>query len=105
MRRFQLPPISGSLDSRKLRGPTLRRFSGAAETCSCLVGRPFTRSVYGEAKGWHLSDYSVRFARALMIDQYQSTLGSKELTFQANPDLPVEVPRFDWREVSVPSFG
>jgi hypothetical protein len=62
-----------------------------------LGGRPFTRSAYHDATGWHLRDYSVRFARALMIDQYQTTPGSEGLQFQPNPDLPMKLPRFDWR--------
>ncbi len=62
-----------------------------------LGGRPFTRSAYHDAAGWHLRDYSVRFARALMIDQYQTTPGSEGLQFQTNPDLPVKLPSFAWR--------
>jgi hypothetical protein len=61
-----------------------------------LGGRPFTRSAYHDATGWKLRDYSVRFARALMIDQYQTTPGSDGLQFQTNPDLPLKLPRFAW---------
>jgi Beta-galactosidase len=61
-----------------------------------LGGRPFTRSAYHDANGWKLRDYSVRFARALMIDQYQTTPGSDELQFQPNPALPLRLPRFSW---------
>src|ERR1039458_4080426 len=61
-----------------------------------LGGRPFTRSAYHDANGWKLRDYSVRFARALMIDQYQTTPGSDGLQFQPNPDLPLNLPRFAW---------
>jgi hypothetical protein len=61
-----------------------------------LGGRPFTRSAYHDATGWKLRDYSVRFARALMIDQYQTTPGSEGLQFQTNPDLPLKLPRFAW---------
>src|SRR5450759_1580596 len=61
-----------------------------------LGGRPFTRSAYHDATGWKLRDYSVRFARALMIDQYQTTPGSDGLRFQPNPDLPLQLPRFAW---------
>jgi hypothetical protein len=61
-----------------------------------LGGRPFTRSVYHDATGWKLRDYSVRFARALMIDQYQTTPGSDGLQFQTNPDLPLKLSRFAW---------
>lgn len=67
-----------------------------------LGGRPFTRSAYHDASGWKLRDYSVRFARELMIDQYQTTPGSDGLQFQPNPDLPLNLPRFPWDERSVP---
>jgi hypothetical protein len=61
-----------------------------------LGGRPFTRSAYHDATGWKLRPYSVRFARALMIDQYQTTPGSDGLQFQPNPDLPLKLPSFAW---------
>ena len=51
-----------------------------------LGGRPFTRSAYRDAAGWKLRDYSVRFTRPLMIDQYQVTPGSAALEFQTNTD-------------------
>src|SRR5258708_7198843 len=61
-----------------------------------LGGRPFTRSAYHDPSGWHLRDYSVRFARALMIDQYQTTPGSDGFQFQTNPELPLKLPPFAW---------
>ena len=61
-----------------------------------LGGRPFTRSAYHDASGWKLRAYSVRFTRALMIDQYQTTPGSDGLQFQLNPDLPVKLTGFAW---------
>lgn len=61
-----------------------------------IGGKPFTRAAFRDASGWHLRDYSVRFARQLMIDQYETTPGSDGLEFLANPDLPVKVPRFGW---------
>ena len=67
-----------------------------------IGGRPFTRSAYRDSGGWHLREYSVRFARALMIDQYQSTPGSENLEFQANPDLPVQLARFSWTSAYSP---
>ena len=67
-----------------------------------LGGRPFTRSAYHDATGWKLRDYSVRFARVLMIDQYQITPGSEGLQFQPNPDLPLNLPRFAWRRAFSP---
>ena len=41
-----------------------------------LGGRPFARSAYFSKGGWQLRDYSTRFMRPLMIDQYQETPGS-----------------------------
>ncbi|HMK22636.1 MAG TPA: hypothetical protein VK466_09895 [Terriglobales bacterium] len=61
-------------------------------------GRPFTRSAFQDGSGWHLRDYNVRFARALMIDQYQETAGSTELKFQANPNVPMQIPQFSWKQ-------
>lgn len=62
-----------------------------------LGGRPFTRAAYRDASGWHLRDYSVRFTRPLMIDQYQPTPGSDGLEFQNNPEIPLQLPRFAWK--------
>jgi hypothetical protein len=67
-----------------------------------LGGRPFTRAAYHDASGWHLREYSTRFTRPLQIDQYQSTPGSSGATFTPNADIPVEVPRFSWKEAFSP---
>ena len=61
-----------------------------------LGGRPFTRAAYRDANGWHLRDYSVRFSRPLLIDQYQETPGSSGDKFVSNPDISTEIPRFSW---------
>ena len=67
-----------------------------------LGGRPFTRSVFHDSSGWHLRDYSVRFMRALMIDQYQETPGSEGTTFETNADVPLQVPPFGWKRAFSP---
>ncbi|HUN62279.1 MAG TPA: alpha-amylase family protein [Candidatus Sulfotelmatobacter sp.] len=67
-----------------------------------LGGRPFTRSAYHDATGWHLRDYSTRFSRPLQIDQYQNTPGSSGATFTPNPDIPIELPRFSWNQAFSP---
>jgi hypothetical protein len=54
-----------------------------------LGGKPFTRSGYRDKAGWHLRDHSTRFARSLMIDQYQETPGFDGMEFQANPKLAI----------------
>lgn len=67
-----------------------------------LGGRPFTRSAFHDSSGWHLRDYSVRFIRPLMIDQYQQTPGSGEMAFEANAEIPFQVPRFSWKRAFSP---
>jgi hypothetical protein len=67
-----------------------------------LGGRPFTRPAYHTKSGWHLRDYSPRFTRPLMIDQYQETPGSDGMEFQPNPDFPVEIPKFGWKRAFSP---
>ena len=67
-----------------------------------LGGRPFTRAAYRDSGGWHLRDYSVRFTRPLMIDQYQTTPGSDGLEFQTNPDIALQPHRFAWKRAFSP---
>ncbi len=67
-----------------------------------LGGRPFTRSAYHDVAGWHLRDASVRFSRALLIDQYQTTPGSGGLEFSPNPDFPLQLPHFAWQKAYSP---
>ena len=65
-------------------------------------GRPFSRSAYRDASGWKLRDYSVRFMRPLMIDQYQATPGSNGLKFETNPEIPLTLPQFAWNSAFSP---
>ena len=67
-----------------------------------LGGRPFTRAAYRDASGWHLRDYSTRFSRPLQIDQYQSTPGSSGAVFTPNPDVPIVLPHFSWKQAFSP---
>ena len=67
-----------------------------------LGGRPFTRSAYRDTAGWHLRDYSVRFIRPLLIDQYQATPGSAGAEFTPNPEIPLTLPRFSWQQAFSP---
>src|SRR5580704_2172591 len=67
-----------------------------------LGGKPFTRSAYHDDKGWHLRDYSVRFTRPLLIDQYQPTPGSAGEEFTPNKDIPLELPKFGWQQAYSP---
>src|SRR5581483_7282503 len=50
-----------------------------------LGGRPFTRAAYSDGNAWKLRNYSVRYTRPLMVDQYQETPGSDGLKFESNP--------------------
>jgi hypothetical protein len=63
-----------------------------------LGGRPFSRAAYRDGGSWKLRDYSVRYMRPLMIDQYQETPGSDGLKFESNPDIPLEVSQFAWKQ-------
>jgi hypothetical protein len=82
--------------------PDIYRFLRRGGNLLVLGGRPFTRSAYRDNAGWKLRDYSVRFTRPLMIDQYQATPGSEGLEFQTNPDVTVQVPRFAWKRAFSP---
>jgi hypothetical protein len=82
--------------------PDIYRFLRRGGNLLVLGGRPFTRSAYRDDGGWKLRDYSVRFTRPLMIDQYQATSGSEGLEFQANPDVTVQLPRFAWKRAYSP---
>jgi hypothetical protein len=62
-----------------------------------IGGRPFSRSVYKDGGNWKLRDYSVRFMRPLMIDQYQTTPASDGLEFQTNPDVTTKLTAFHWQ--------
>jgi hypothetical protein len=67
-----------------------------------LGGQPFTRAAYRDSQGWRLRDYSVRFIQQLSIDQYQVTPGSDGLTFEPNPDVVTQLPRFSWQRAFSP---
>src|SRR5207248_3315308 len=61
-------------------------------------GRPFSRAAYRDGGTWKLRDYSVRYTRPLLIDQYQETPGSEGLKFESNPDIPLAIPQFAWKQ-------
>jgi len=82
--------------------PRIQQFLERGGNLLVIGGRPFTRSAFHDDRGWHLRDYSVRFARALMIDQYQPTPGSQGLEFQLNTDLPLQIPSFAWNRAYSP---
>lgn len=70
-----------------------------------IGGRPFTRAVFrvqSPPSHWQVRDYSVRFSRALMIDQYEETPGSADLKVSVNPDLVTQVAAFGWRRAFSP---
>ena len=82
--------------------PAIKSFLDRGGNLLVIGGRPFTRASYRDAQGWHLRDYSVRFIRPLMIDQYQETPGSDGLQFQNNPELTLKVPAFSWKRAFSP---
>jgi len=82
--------------------PAIKQFLDRGGNLLVLGGRPFTRAAYRDSSGWHLRDYSVRFIRPLMIDQYQETPGSDGLQFQSNPELPLQLPAFHWKRAFSP---
>ncbi len=82
--------------------PAIKQFLDRGGNLLVLGGMPFTRAAYHDSSGWHLRDYSVRFIRPLLIDQYQETPGSSELQFQPNPDLPLQLPAFAWKRAFSP---
>ena len=67
-----------------------------------LGGRPFTRAAFRDASGWHLRDYSTRLSRPLQIDQYQNTPGSSDAIFTLNPEIPINLPHFSWKQAFSP---
>jgi hypothetical protein len=82
--------------------PSIKQFLDRGGNLLVLGGRPFTRSAYRDHGQWHLRDYSVRFTRALMIDQYQETPGSDGFEFQPNPELTLQVKAFSWKRAFSP---
>ena len=82
--------------------PAIKQFLDRGGNLLTLGGRPFTRAAYRDQQGWHLRDYSVRFIRPLMIDQYQDTPGSAGMQFQPNPELPLQISSFAWKRAFSP---
>ena len=81
--------------------PAIKHYLDQGGNLLVLGGMPFTRAAY-RSGDWHLRDYSVRFIRPLMIDQYQETPGSKGMQFQANPDLTLQLHPFSWKRAFSP---
>jgi hypothetical protein len=78
--------------------PEIQNFLQRGGNLLVLGGRPFTRAAYRDGSTWKLRDYSVRYTRPLMIDQYQETPGSQDLKFESNPDIPLALPQFAWNK-------
>ena len=77
--------------------PAIKAFLDRGGNLLVLGGMPFTRSAYQDRGEWRVRDYSVRFIRRLMVDQYQQTPGSDGLQFQTNPELSLQVRPFAWK--------
>jgi hypothetical protein len=82
--------------------PAIKQFLDRGGNLLVLGGRPFTRAAYRDHSEWHLRDYSVRFIRPLMIDQYQETPGSDGLQVQSNPEVTLQLPAFAWKRAFSP---
>src|SRR6266853_192223 len=82
--------------------PVIQGFLQRGGNLLVLGGRPFTRAAYRDGTTWKLRDYSVRYTRPLMIDQYQDTPGSDGLKFESNPDIPLAIPQFAWKHAFSP---
>ena len=82
--------------------PEIHQFLQRGGNLVVLGGQPFTRAAYRDHGSWKLREYSVRFIRPLMIDQYQTTPGSDGLEFRANPEIPLQLPAFPWKRAFSP---
>jgi hypothetical protein len=82
--------------------PDIHQFLQRGGNLVVLGGQPFTRAAYRDHGSWKLREYSVRYIRPLMIDQYQTTPGSDGLEFQANPEIPLQLPTFPWKRAFSP---
>lgn len=80
----------------------IRGFLDRGGNLLVLGGRPFTRAAFREGGSWRLRDYSVRFIRPLMMDQYQETPGSDGLRFETNPEIPLQLASFRWKQAFSP---
>lgn len=82
--------------------PSIHSYLQRGGNLLVLGGRPFTRAAYRDHGTWKLRDYSVRFIRPLMMDQYQTTPGSDGLEFQTNPEIPTKLASFTWKQAFSP---
>lgn len=82
--------------------PEIRQFLKRGGNLLVLGGRPFTRAAFRDQGSWKLREYSVRYTRPLMIDQYQTTPGSEGLEFQPNAEIPLQLPAFPWKQAFSP---
>ena len=109
----QLPEALGSPSTRLLVLPygsafpedewqAIKSFLDRGGNLLVLGGRPFSRAAFREGGSWRLRDYSVRFIRPLMVDQYQETPGSEGLRFETNPEIPLQLASFPWKRAFSP---
>jgi len=82
--------------------PAIKAFLDRGGNLLVLGGMPFTRGAWRDHGAWRLRDYSVRFIRPLMIDQYQETPSSDGAQFLPNPELAVQVRPFAWKRAFSP---
>jgi hypothetical protein len=82
--------------------PAIYSFLQRGGNLLVLGGKPFTRAAYRDGSTWKLREYSVRFARQLLIDQYQDTPGSDGLEFATNPEVTFHPAPFSWKRAFSP---
>ncbi len=82
--------------------PAIYSFLQRGGNLLVLGGRPFTRAAYRGGANWRLREYSVRFTRQLLIDQYQDTPSSAGLDFATNAETTFQPPRFAWQHAFSP---
>lgn len=82
--------------------PSILRFLDRGGNLIVLGGKPFTRAAFRDGNAWQLRSPSVASSLELFIDDYQTTPGSQELRFTANPDIEPQLPPFAWKRAFSP---
>jgi hypothetical protein len=90
-----------ALRSPEAAWPALRAFlDRGGQPRRPSAASPSRAAVYRDEGGWHIRPESVRFIRALGIDQYQRTPASDGLEFHTDPVVGLEP--FAWKQAWSP---
>jgi hypothetical protein len=82
--------------------PAIHNYLQRGGNLLVLGGRPFLRAAYQANGSWKLRDESVRVTRLLYINDYWQMPGSAGLEYAANPELPLGLPQFEWKQAFSP---